>query len=44
VRLIDAAPRHALIQHREPLLALPAADDLADPRASMSIAATVRAS
>src|SRR5712691_2321107 len=29
---VDAALRHASIQHLEPLLALAAADDLADPR------------
>jgi hypothetical protein len=39
--LVDAALRHAPIQHFEPLLALAAADDLADPGASTSIAATV---
>jgi hypothetical protein len=32
VLLVDAALRRAPVQHREPLLALAAADDLADPR------------
>jgi hypothetical protein len=31
VLLVDAAVRHAPVQHLEPLLALAAADDLADP-------------
>jgi len=32
VLLADAALRHAPVQHREPLLTLAAADDVADPR------------
>ena len=32
VFLVDVALRHTRIQHLEPLLALAAADDLADPR------------
>jgi hypothetical protein len=39
--MADAAPGHALVQYLEPLLALAAADDLADPRRQPSIAATV---
>jgi hypothetical protein len=41
VLLADPALRHAPVQHREPLLALAAADDLANSGASTSIAGTV---
>jgi hypothetical protein len=41
---VDGALGHIAVQYFEPLLTLAAADDLADPGASTSIAATVRLS
>ena len=41
---VDGALGHIAVQYFEPLLTLAAADDLADPRVSTSIAATVRLS
>jgi hypothetical protein len=44
VLAVDAALGHIAAQYLEPLLGLAAADDLADPGASTSIAVTVRPS
>jgi hypothetical protein len=44
VNRLYAALGHIAVQYFEPLLALAAADDLADPGANTSIAATVRPS
>jgi hypothetical protein len=39
---VDAASGHGAVQYVEPLFTLAAADDLADPGANASIAATMR--